>query len=181
MIIFFATLLLNWSAFAQNIDKNEINEHGVRIIRASQSVVIEDHLYIGVGLEYHKSPQDIENYYITLFIPKGGKDRYVANGQEVKFKTIDDESVIGLAAIDCPCIYTGEEWAFYVMYVVTPETAEMLSKEVSKIRINYTTPEKVSFFDIDTSDGIMARYFKRAYANIKKTMSKPADKDRSEW
>lgn len=181
LILILASIFLCWSSFAQNIKMNEINEHGVRIIEAEMSVVVEDHMYLGVGMEYHKSPQGIENYYITLLVPKGTMSCAIKKDQEVKFKTINDEAVIGLAVTDFPCIYTGGNWSYAATYVISPETAEKLSQKISKVRINYTTPEKVSFFDVDVSDGIMARYLKKAYANIQKTIPRPADKDRSEF
>lgn len=179
LILILAPIFLCLSSFAQNIKKNEINEHGVRIIEADMSVVIEDGMYLGVGLEYHNASQLVENYYITILVPKGAESCEIKKDQQIKFKTINDEAVIGLSTKDFPCVLVGGKWSYVATYVVSPETIEKLSQQVSKIRINYTTPEKASFFDIDTSDGIMTRYFKRAYANIKKTIPQPADKDRS--
>lgn len=181
LILILASIILCWSASAQNIEKNEINEHGVRIIKAKQSLVIEDNLNLGVMLEYHESPQGIENYYITFLVPKGTKSTYIGKDQEIKFKTINDEPVVGLSTGTFRSNYVGGKWVLIGMYVVSSETIEKLSQKVSKIRVNYTVGDKVSFFDIETSDGNLAHYFKKAYSNIKKTIPLPVEKDRSEF
>ena len=178
-ILILASILVCWSASAQSIDKNEINEHGTRIISTHVSMAYEDDMSIGFSLEYHKNG-DIENYYILLLVPKAGKYDTIEKDQQIIFKTVDDAKEIGLAVQDFRSRYVNG-WSTAAMFVISPKTAELLSQKLSKIRINYTTPEKESFFDIDTSSGELCSRFAKAYKNINKAKARPADKDRSQF
>ena len=178
-IFILVSILVCLSASAQHIEKNEINEHGTRIISTSLCMAHEDNMSIGFSIEYHNN-NNIENYYVLLLIPKGSKYMTIKKDQEILFKTIDNKKEIGLSVQDFHSKYVNG-WSVVAMYVISPQTAEQLSKEISKIRINYTTPEQESFFDIDTSTGRLTKLFAKAYKNINKTIPLPVDIDRSEF
>lgn len=170
---------------AQTVTSNERNEHGVRIIDTDMGMVYEDGKLYGISLSYHEV-HGVENYYIMFCIPEVSDSFQVLTDQRVLFKTASENKPLGLASIDARISYgaaAGRVMRSAVcLYVITPETAQMLATEgVSKMRIYYTSNMKETFFDIETTEGNISKYLKKAYKNIVKTIPQPVTKDKSEF
>lgn len=166
-------------SFGQTIAENEINEHGTRVISTNAVIAYEDDKALGFSLSYQRNG-DLENYFMTLLIPKVSKDIRVLKDQLIVFKTLDDKKEIG-SAISNTCATYVNGWSIVAVYVISPTTAELLSQQLSKIRFYHTIEGKETFFDIDTSFGKLQKAFNRAYRNINKAIPLPPEKDRSSF
>lgn len=185
IISFTAGLLIGVTLSAQNITTNERNEHGVRIIDADMDIVYEDEQSYGISLSYHEI-NGIENYYILLCIPEVSSSFEIKTDQQVLFKTSTGTKCLGLASTDTHISIGAAAGRILrsasVLYTITPDTALLLANEgVAKIRIYYTVNDYETYFDIETSQGNMSKYFKKAYKNIIKTIPLPVTKDKSEF
>ena len=184
LLILGAVITLN-IATAQNVTKNERNEHGVRIIDASMSMAYEDGKPYGLSLSYHEV-SGVENYYLLLAIPEVSSAFNILTDQQILFKTSEGNKCMGLAVADAN-VQVGAAAgrvirSAAVMYVLSADSVALMASEgIAKIRINYTVDGKETFFDVETSEGNFTKYFKKAYKNISKTIPLPVDKDRSEF
>jgi hypothetical protein len=180
-----ALALIGVSASAQKVTLNERNEQGIRFIETDLRAFYVDHDMHMCQLSYLE--QNGNGVYVLMFGISEQSNRWTAKaGQKILLKAADGQIIEVLAGGSSHCQLgrsTRGRGAVYMVslpYFLTQEQAEIITKGLVKVRIEYTYEDIGSkgLMDIEIPADLTA-YLKKAIKNIDKTIPMPVSVDKS--